>query len=72
MLAAFAAHPGVLTAPGPNVQVDGVDGANLVINATGFVNSPCAAYGVKSDLLFDVLTRLRQEYLLTGQVAPIG
>ncbi|WP_158218951.1 DUF3772 domain-containing protein [Roseateles aquatilis] len=72
VLAAFAAHPGVLTAPGPNVQVDGVDGANLVINATGFVNSPRAAYGVKSDLLFDVLTRLRQEYLLPGQVAPIG
>ncbi len=67
VLASFAAHPGVLAAPAPNVQLDGVDGTNLVLNASGFVNSPRAAYGVRSDLLFDVLARLRGEGLLPGQ-----
>ncbi|WP_377161933.1 mechanosensitive ion channel family protein [Roseateles sp. UC29_93] len=70
VLAAFQAHGGVLSAPAPNVQLDGVDGTNLVLNASGFVNSPRAAYGIKSELLFDVLSRLRAEGLLPGQTAP--
>ena len=70
VLASFQAHPGVLTAPAPNVQLDGIDGDKLVLNASGFVSSPRAAYGIKSDLLFDVLTRLRAEGLLPGQAAP--
>ena len=60
ILEAFLAHAGVLETPRPNVQLDGVDGLNLVFNATGFVSSPRASYGVKSDLLFDVLERLRE------------
>ena len=70
VLAAFQAHGGVLATPAPNVQLDGVDGTNLVLNASGFVNSPRAAYGIKSELLFDVLSRLRAEGLLPGQAAP--
>jgi small-conductance mechanosensitive channel len=70
VLASFQAHPGVLTAPAPNVQLDGIDGDKLVLNASGFVSSPRAAYGIKSDLLLDVLTRLRAEGLLPGQAAP--
>ena len=70
VLASFEAHPGVLATPAPNVQLDGVDGTNLVLNASGFVNSPRAAYGIRSDLLFDVLARLRGEGLLPGQPAP--
>lgn len=80
LLAAFQAHPGVLDTPAPNVQLDGIDGGNLVFNATGFVNSPRASYGVRSDLLFDVLERLRQAELPLGkpptmilsQAAPMG
>jgi len=60
ILDAFLAHAGVLETPKPNVQLDGIDGLNLVFNATGFVSSPRASYGVKSDLLFDVLDRLRE------------
>jgi len=69
ILEAFRAHPSVLSAPAPNVQLDGIDaaGTNLVLNASGFVDSPRAAYGVKSDLLFDVLARLRKAGLLPGQ-----
>lgn len=70
VLASFEAHPGVLSAPAPNVQLDGIDGDKLVLNASGFVGSPRSAYGIKSDLLFDVLTRLRAEGLLPGQVSP--
>ena len=70
VLASFEAHPGVLATPAPNVQLDGVDGTNMVLNASGFVNSPRAAYGIRSDLLFDVLARLRGEGLLPGQPSP--
>jgi len=49
----------VLDTPAPNVLLDGVDGANLLFNATGFVASPRAVAGVRSSLLFDVLRRLR-------------
>jgi len=59
--AAFAAHPDVLDTPAPNVFLDGIDGGNLVFNATGFVGTPRAAYGVRSALLFDVLERLAAE-----------
>ncbi len=69
LLEAFTAHPGVLASPPPNVQLDGIDGTNYVLNATGFVNSPRAAYAVKSDLLLDALTRLRGAGLLPAPPA---
>src|SRR5690606_14087218 len=37
ILAAFTAHASVLEAPAPAVFLDGVDGRNLVFNATGYV-----------------------------------
>jgi small-conductance mechanosensitive channel len=67
LMAAFQSHPGVLASPAPNVQLDGIDGTNLVFNASGFVSSPRAAYGVRSDLLFDVLERLREAGLSLGK-----
>ncbi len=67
LLQAFMAHPGVLENPRPNVQLDGIDGLHLVFNATGFVSSPRASYGVKSDLLFDVMERLKQAGLTLAQ-----
>lgn len=67
LLQALREHPGVLDSPAPNVQLDGIDGANLVFNATGFVRSPRAAYGVRSDVLFDALERLREAGLALGK-----
>jgi potassium-dependent mechanosensitive channel len=58
LLGVFEAHPDVLEAPAPNVQLDGIDGGHLVFNATGFVASPRAAYGVRSALLFEALKKL--------------
>ncbi|MDB5867739.1 MAG: MscS Mechanosensitive ion channel [Polaromonas sp.] len=59
ILEAFEAHEDVLASPAPSVQLDGIDSAGLIFNATGYVNSPRLAYGVRSALLFDVLKRLR-------------
>ena len=58
LLGVFEAHPDVLDAPAPNVQLDGIDNGSLVFNATGFVASPRAAYGVRSALLFEALKKL--------------
>lgn len=61
IMAAFAEHPGVLETPAPNVFIDGIDASgNLMFNASAYVASPRAAYGVRSAILFDVLSRLRQ------------
>jgi len=60
LLEAYHAHADVLDTPAPNVLLDGIDGANLLFNATGFVGSPRAVGGVRSALLFDVLRRLRE------------
>lgn len=60
LLAAFREHATLLDDPAPNVQLDGIDGANLIFNATGFVSSPRLAYGARSELLFVVLARLRE------------
>ena len=60
ILQAFADHADILATPAPNVFLDGLDGGNLIFNAKGYVSSPRAAYGVRSALLFTVLSRLRE------------
>lgn len=64
LLGVYREHPGVLDAPAPNVQLDSVDGKTLLFNCTGFVSSPRAVYGVKSDLLFQILERLAEHGLV--------
>jgi len=66
MLETFQAHTDLVDAPAPNVQLDGVDGNNLIFNATGFVASPRLAYGARSTLLFAVLKRLRDAGIALG------
>ena len=70
MLELFEAHADVLKTPEPSVQLDSIDSAGMVFNATAFVNSPRAAYGVRSALLFDVLRRLREADI--SLVRPAG
>ncbi len=60
LLEVFTANPDVLPTPAPNVQLDGIDNGNLVFNATGFVASPRASYGVRSALLFRALEVLAE------------
>jgi small-conductance mechanosensitive channel len=59
ILAAFVENPDMLAEPAAEVMLDGIDATSLVFNATGYVGSPRMAYRVRSDLLFDVLRRLR-------------
>lgn len=59
LLDAFKSNTGILDSPAPNVQLDGVDNNNLIFNATGFASSPRLTYGIRSDLLFDILKRLQ-------------
>jgi small-conductance mechanosensitive channel len=63
VLAAFQDHVEVLDEPMPKVFLDTIDANGLVFNATGYVNSPRAAYTVRSALLFDVLVRLHEANL---------
>ena len=70
ILELFEAHADVLKTPEPSVQLDAIDSAGMVFNATAFVSSPRAAYDVRSALLFDVLRRLREADI--SLVKPAG
>ncbi|SDP80901.1 Small-conductance mechanosensitive channel [Rhodoferax sp. OV413] len=63
LLGAFRDHAEVQSAPAPSVALDGIDNGKLVFNATAYVGSPRMAYGVRSDVLFEVLKRLREAKL---------
>ena len=63
MLASFQDHAEVQADPAPSVALDGIDNGKLVFNATAYVGSPRMSYGVRSDLLFEILKRLREAKL---------
>jgi small-conductance mechanosensitive channel len=58
---AFDAHPGVLRQPAPNVLLDSIENGHLMFVVVGFVANPRQAGQVRSDLLLDILARLRAE-----------
>ncbi|MEP7097760.1 MAG: DUF3772 domain-containing protein [Dokdonella sp.] len=60
---ALAAHPGVLQTPAPSVLLDGVEGMALIFIAIAYIANPRQAGSVRSDLLFDILARLRAEQI---------
>jgi small-conductance mechanosensitive channel len=60
IMQAFKSHADVLQNPAPGVMLDGIDGGNLIFNATAFVSSPRLSYGVRSAVLFDALARLKR------------
>lgn len=53
------AHPGTLATPAPYVQLANLDDGAMTFNCVAYVNSPRDASGVKSELLFEILERLR-------------
>ncbi|MBB3228771.1 small-conductance mechanosensitive channel [Luteibacter sp. Sphag1AF] len=59
MLDALKSHPAVQATPAPGVQLDSVDRTAMMFVATAYVGSPRDVGNVRSDLLFDVLARLR-------------
>jgi potassium efflux system protein len=59
LLDAFAAHEAIKDDPAPAVFLDAVKDTGLHFNAVAFVGSPRLSYGVRSELLFDLLARFR-------------
>lgn len=59
MLEAMHAHASVQDTPAASVMLDNIDRAAMTFVAICYVGSPRDAGGVKSDLLFDIIARLR-------------
>lgn len=80
VLEALAAHVGVLAKPAPSVLLDGIANGTLVFVAAAYIASPRQAGGVRSDLLIEILSRLRAQGIalsaplqvaVGGNAAPI-
>jgi small-conductance mechanosensitive channel len=63
VLGVLRAHHGTLSAPAPYVQLESVATGVMTFNCVAYVGSPREVGGVKSDLLFEILERLRSEKL---------
>ncbi|MBU6247396.1 MAG: DUF3772 domain-containing protein [Xanthomonadaceae bacterium] len=63
ILDVLRAHPATLEDPAPFVQLDSVDATHINLSAYAYTRSPRESSGVRSDLLFAVLARLREENL---------
>lgn len=61
LLEIYSSHAKVLEDPEPAVFIDSIIGNLVSINSFAYVSSPREVYGVRSDLLFDLLRRLREE-----------
>jgi small-conductance mechanosensitive channel len=59
ILEAFTAHEGIMDDPEPIVQLEGILNGTLTFLAIGYVSNPRNAGGVRSDLLFSILDKLR-------------
>nr|WP_241093666.1 DUF3772 domain-containing protein [Xanthomonas sp.] len=61
LLELYAAHPGVLEDPAPSVFIDSIASGHVSLNSFAYVASPRLTYGIRSELLFDLLQRLSTE-----------
>lgn len=53
-------HPSTLETPSPSVQLDSIDSGSLMFVCTAYVTNPRDGGNVKSDLLFEIINRLRE------------
>ncbi|WP_343850907.1 DUF3772 domain-containing protein [Rhodanobacter soli] len=63
VLGVLRAHHDTLSTPAPYVQLESVATGVMTFNCVAYVGSPREVSGVKSDLLFEMLERLRSERL---------
>jgi small-conductance mechanosensitive channel len=63
MREALAANSDVLKTPAPSVLLDGIESGALMFVAVAFIANPRQSGSVRSDLLLDVLARLRAEHI---------
>ncbi|MGF6372284.1 small-conductance mechanosensitive channel [Paraburkholderia sp. RAU6.4a] len=59
MLRAYQAHPSILDHPAPSVMFSQLTPDGITLSVTGYVRSPRITGDIKSDLLFEILKRLR-------------
>ncbi len=71
ILEACRAHEGVLETPAPSLTLEGIEGGLLIFQAIAYVPSPRLAGGVRSDLLFTVLERMRAEQIALVPYAAV-
>jgi potassium-dependent mechanosensitive channel len=61
MLAAFTGHASILENPALSVTLDGIDNGVLLFLGVAFIDNPRQASAIRSDVLLDILGRLRDE-----------
>ncbi|MHA6163547.1 DUF3772 domain-containing protein [Pseudomonas sichuanensis] len=61
LLAAYHEHESILDAPASSVTFKDLTSSGMVIGVSGYVASPRQVSGTRSDLLFTILGRLRDE-----------
>ncbi|KVV55826.1 mechanosensitive ion channel protein [Burkholderia territorii] len=59
LLDAYCEHPAILDKPAPSVTFSQLAPDGITLSVTGYVSSPRIASSTKSDLLFEILKRLR-------------
>lgn len=60
LLDAYEAHESILPTPAPSVKFSQLGPEGIVLSVTGYVSSPRMVSAAKSDLLFEILKRLRE------------
>jgi len=60
LLETYRDHELILAAPAPSVTFNQLSASGIVLSVTGFVNSPRIVANTRSDLLFEILKRLRE------------
>jgi len=68
VLDAFTGEEAVLEDPGPAVFVDAIVDGRIAFNGFAHVDSPRSAYGARSNVLMELLTRFRAEGIEMGTV----
>ncbi|MGC7838471.1 DUF3772 domain-containing protein [Pseudomonas wayambapalatensis] len=61
LLQAYRDHEAILDAPAPSVTFKDLTASGMVLSASGYVAGPRQVSGARSDLLFAILGRLRDE-----------
>jgi len=61
LLAAYKEHESILDAPATSVTFKDLTSSGMLIGVSGYVASPRQVSGTRSDLLFTILGRLREE-----------
>jgi small-conductance mechanosensitive channel len=69
--AVFAEQEEIMETPAADVYLDGVEGDRLMFNALAYVESPRQAYGVRSRVLYEVLSRLAKAGLSVSSSSTV-